>query len=51
MSGLVRGLLFGVGFGDQTFGDVPLGLRGPDYITTHTENQVINEERGTNFLS
>ena len=30
---LVRVLLFGVGFGDQTFGDVPLRFRVPDYIT------------------
>ena len=29
MSGLVRVLIFG----DQTFGDIPLGFRVPDYIT------------------
>ena len=34
MSGLVRGLLFGVGFGDQTFGDVPLGFRGFGALST-----------------
>ena len=27
-SGRVRGLLFGVGFGDQNFGDVPLEFQG-----------------------